>query len=61
MAITQNHTHGAPIAAEPDYSTKTTLEIIDQLEFEMDRNPGLPQGLVWEVVARLAATEAAAS
>jgi len=52
MAIAHTDT-----VTEPNYSSMTTLEIIDQLEFEMDRNPALPQGLIWEVVGRLAATE----
>jgi hypothetical protein len=46
---------------EPDYASMTTLEVLDQFEAELERHPGLPQGLVWEIVRRLAATESPAA
>jgi hypothetical protein len=42
------------LAAEPDYQQMSTLQLIDALEFEASRNPDLPEGLIWEVVGRLA-------
>lgn len=47
----------ATLAAEPDYPQMSTLQLIDALEFEASRNPGLPEGLIWEVVGRLARAE----
>ena len=43
-------------SAEPDPSMMT-LEILDEFEAELQQHPGLPQGLVWKIVTRLAATE----
>jgi hypothetical protein len=51
----------ATLAAEPDYQQMSTLELIDALEFEASRNPDLSEGLVWEVVGRLARTEQSAT
>jgi hypothetical protein len=47
----------ATLAAEPDYQQMSTLQLIDVLEYEASHNPGLSEGLIWEVVGRLARAE----
>jgi hypothetical protein len=37
------------------------LRLIDALKFEASRNPTLPEGLIWEVVGRLARAERSAA
>jgi hypothetical protein len=50
----------ATLAAESDYQQMSTLQLIDALEFETSRNPDLSEGLIWEVVGRLARAEQSA-